>query len=142
MRTYSAKPGENEPRWYIVDVEGKPLGRMATEIARILQGKHKPEYTPHVDCGDCIVVVNAEKVRVTGRKAEQKTYDHYTYYPGGRKVVPVERVMREHPERVIKLAVRRMLPKTTLGRQMLKKLKVFRDGNHPHQAQQPEPLEL
>ena len=107
-----------------------------------LMGKHKPEYSPHVDCGDFIVVINAEKVRVTGRKLQQKTYDRYSYYPGGRKVIPLERMLREHPERVIQLAVRRMLPKNRLGRKMLKKLKVCRGPEHDHHAQRPEKIEL
>ncbi len=126
--------------WHVIDASRETLGRMAAGVARILMGKHKPTYTPHADVGDFVVVIHAEKVRVTGRKATDKVYHHHTGHPGGL----VERsfpVMRErHPEEIIKLAVRRMLPKTTLGRHMLRKLKVYRGGRHPHHAQRPEPL--
>ena len=142
MKTYVAKPGQVEQKWYLVDATDKVLGRLATQIARRLQGKHKPEYTPHVDTGDFIVVANAGKVRLTGKKLDQKEYDHYTGHKGGRKVVPLRRVLERHPDRVLRMAVERMLPKTTLGRQMLRKLKVYAGGEHPHAAQQPEPIEL
>ena len=140
MKTYTAKPGEVEQKWYVVDAAGQVLGRLASRIALRLQGKHKPEYTPHVDTGDFIVVVNAEKIRITGNKLEQKEYDHYTGYKAGRKVVLLSEMMAKHPERVIEMAVRRMLPKSILGRKMFKKLKVFAGPNHDHAAQQPEPL--
>jgi len=141
-KTYTAKPGEVEQKWYVVDAAGQVLGRLASRIALRLQGKHKPEYTPHVDTGDFIIVVNAEKIRVTGNKLEQKEYDHYTGYKAGRKVVLLAEMLAKHPERVIEMAVRRMLPKSILGRKMLKKLKVFAGPNHDHAAQQPEPLEF
>ena len=142
MKTYAAKPGQVERKWYLVDATDRVLGRLATQIARRLQGKHKPEYTPHVDTGDFIVVTHAEKIRVTGKKLDQKEYDYYTGYKRGRKVVPLRRVLERHPDRVLRMAVERMLPKTTLGRQMLRKLKVYAGGEHPHAAQQPEPIEL
>ena len=134
-----AKGGELQPAWHHMDASGKALGRMAVEIATLLMGKHKPTYTPHVDTGDFVVVTNASKVRVTGRKAETMHYARYSYYPGGYKEVPFSRVLATHPERVITEAVRRMLPKNALGRNMLKKLKVYRGENHPHAAQQPKP---
>lgn len=142
MKTYAAKPGQVENKWYLVNATDKVLGRLATRIALRLQGKHKPEYTPHVDTGDFIVVIHAEKIRLTGKKLDQKEYDYYTGHKRGRKVVPVRRVLETHPDRVLRMAVERMLPKTTLGRQMLRKLKVHAGGEHPHAAQQPEPLDL
>jgi len=142
MKSYLAKPGEVGGDWHLVDADQKVLGRMATQVATILMGKHKPTYTPHVLSGDFVVVVNAGKVRLTGRKMEQKTYDRYTYYIGGRKVDPIAKVMAKHPDRVIRLAVRRMLPKNKLGRAMLSRLKVYAGPTHPHQAQCPEPLEI
>jgi len=142
MKSYLADPETDGGQWYVVDADQKVLGRLATRLATILMGKHKPTYTPHVLSGDFVVVINAEKVKLTGRKMQQKTYDRYTYYPGGRKVVPIAKMMARHPERVIRLAVQRMLPKTKLGRQMLKRLKVYAGPEHPHQAQQPQPLEL
>jgi len=142
MKSYLADPETDGGQWYVVDADQKVLGRLATRLATILMGKHKPTYTPHVLSGDFVVVINAEKVKLTGRKMQQKTYDRYTYYPGGRKVVPIAEMMARHPERVIRLAVQRMLPKTKLGRQMLKRLKVYAGPEHPHQAQQPQPLEL
>ena len=142
MKTYMAKPGEVAGRWYVVDAAGKVLGRLATKLARRLMGKHRPEYTPHVDTGDFIIVVNAEKVVLTGRKWEQKEYDRYSGYPGGRKVVNARTMRQKHPEKIIIEAVRRMLPKNRLGRKMLRKLKVYAGPDHPHQAQQPEALEL
>ncbi|MHC4716992.1 MAG: 50S ribosomal protein L13 [Planctomycetota bacterium] len=142
MKTYMAKPGEVAAKWYVVDASGKVLGRMATKIATMLMGKHRPEYTPHVDTGDFIIVVNAEKVAMTGAKWTQKEYDWYTGYPGGHKSVTAEKMRAKHPDRIITEAVRRMLPKNRLGRKMLKKLKVYAGPEHPHQAQQPEVLEL
>ncbi len=141
-RTPFLKPDQVDRTWWLVDATDQVLGRLAARIARILQGKHRPTYTPNQDTGDFVVVVNAEKVRVTGRKATQKTYDWYTYYPGGRKVVTFEEMVKKHPTRPIELAVRRMLPKNRLGRQMLRKLKVYAGPDHPHQAQRPRPLAL
>ncbi len=142
MKTFSAKPNEVKRDWYVVDAEGKTLGRLASEIARRLKGKHKPEYTPHVDTGDYIIVVNAEKVKVTGRKEQQKIYYHHSGYPGGIKAIPLAKQRAEHPERIIQAAVRGMLPKNPLGRAMLRKLKVYAGPEHNHQAQQPKVLEL
>lgn len=142
QKTYVAKPSTVEAKWYLVDADGKTLGRLATRIARILMGKHKPEYTPHIDVGDFVVVVNAEKIHVTGRKLEQKSYQRYSGYPGGLKVIPMAAMLERHPERVIREAVRRMLPKTKLGRQMLSKLKIYASAEHPHEAQMPEPIDL
>ncbi|UCD30693.1 MAG: 50S ribosomal protein L13 [Planctomycetota bacterium] len=142
MKSYLAKPDEIEGDWHLVDADGKTLGRLATRLATILMGKHKPTYTPHVITGDYVVVVNAEKVKLSGRKMEQKVYDRYTYYTSGRKVDSVAKVMAKHPERIIQSAVRRMLPKNKLGRQMIKRLKVYRGSEHPHQAQEPQVLEL
>ncbi|MCH7981575.1 MAG: 50S ribosomal protein L13 [Proteobacteria bacterium] len=142
MKTFSAKPAEVRRDWFIVDATGKTLGRLSTEIARRLRGKHKPEYTPHVDTGDYIVVVNAEKVRVTGNKLKDKMYHHHTGYIGNLKSVPLEKVLAETPERVIQRAVKGMLPRGPLGRQMYSKLKVFAGPEHPHTAQQPIPLEV
>ncbi len=141
-RTYVAKPGEVERKWYVVDATGKTLGRLAARIAHILRGKHKPQYTPHEDVGDFIIVVNAEKIAVTGRKLDQKIYYRHSGYPGGLKAVSLRRMLEKHPERVIEHAVKGMLPRGPLGRRMFKKLKVYAGPTHPHQAQKPEPLEL
>jgi large subunit ribosomal protein L13 len=140
MKTYSVKAGEITRRWFVVDAEGKVLGRLATEIARVLRGKHKPTYTPHLDTGDFVVVVNADKVRLTGRKEDQKTYFRHTGYMGHEKFIPFREMLAKHPERVIELAVKGMLPKNALGRQMRHKLKVYAGTEHPHSAQQPESL--
>lgn len=142
MKTFSAKPQNVEHNWLLLDAEGQTLGRMATEIATRLRGKHKPEYTPHVDTGDYIVVVNAEKVRVTGNKAKAKMYHHHTGFPGGLKSFSFEKAIERSPERVLKLAVKGMLPRTPLGRAMFKKLKVYAGNEHPHAAQQPQTLQL
>ena len=142
MKSFMAKKHEVGRKWLLVDAEGAVLGRMASKIAPILMGKAKPTYTPHVDVGDYVVVVNAEKVKVTGKKAQTKEYDYYTHHPGGHKYVSFEDMMAKKPEKVIELAVRRMLPKNRLGRQMLKKLKVYRGADHEHQAQRPEKIEL
>ena len=142
MKSYMAKKNKVEQKWRLVDADGAILGRMAAKIAPILMGKTKPCYTPHVDTGDYVIVVNADKIRVTGKKAEQKQYDHYTHYPGGHKYVSFAEMMERKPERVIELAVRRMLPKNRLGKQMLKKLKVYKGPGHEHQAQQPEKIDL
>jgi len=141
-KTYMAAGGEVAPRWYVVDATDQVLGRMATRIAMVLMGKHKPTYTPHVDTGDFVVVINAEKIRVTGAKRTDKQYDWFTRYPGGRKVSNFETMQAKHPGKIIELAVRRMLPKSKLGHKMLSKLKVYAGSEHPHQAQQPEKLEL
>lgn len=140
MKTYSVRAGEIERRWYVVDAEDKILGRLASQIARVLRGKHKPTYTPHLDTGDFVVVVNADKVRLSGNKADQKEYFRHTGYMGGEKFIPFRRMLEKHPERVIELAVKGMLPKGALGRQMRHKLKVYAGEAHPHQAQQPAPL--
>jgi large subunit ribosomal protein L13 len=142
MKSFMAKNNEVEQKWLLVDAEDAILGRMAAKIAPILMGKTKPTYTPHMDVGDYVIVVNADKVRVTGKKAEQIKYDWYTYYPGGHKVASFAEMMDKKPERVVELAVRRMLPKSTMGRNMLKKLKIYRGPDHEHQAQQPQKIEL
>jgi large subunit ribosomal protein L13 len=140
MNTYSVKAGEIERRWFVVDAEGKVLGRIATEIARILRGKHKPTYTPHLDTGDFVVVVNADKVQLTGNKADQKTYFKHTGYMGHERFIPFKEMLAKQPERIIELAVKGMLPKGALGRQMRKKLKVYAGAEHPHVAQNPQAL--
>ncbi|MBX2808003.1 MAG: 50S ribosomal protein L13 [Cellvibrionaceae bacterium] len=142
MKTISAKPEAVKRDWYLIDAEGKTLGRMAAEIATRLRGKHKPEYTPHVDTGDYIVVVNAAKVQVTGNKAKAKTYYGHTGYPGGLKSISFEKLIQKAPERTIQSAVKGMLPKGPLGRAMFKKLKVYAGTEHPHAAQQPQELTL
>src|SRR5690606_11610866 len=131
-----------ERRWYVVDAEGKVLGRLATEIARVLRGKHKPMYTPHLDTGDFVVVVNADKVQLTGKKPEKKAYFRHSGYMGGERFIPFRTMQEKHPERVIELAVKGMLPKNNLGRLMRKKLKVYAGPTHPHEAQQPTVLEV
>jgi large subunit ribosomal protein L13 len=142
MSTESAKPASVRRSWYLVDADGKTLGRLATELARRLRGKHKPQYTPHVDTGDYMVVINAEKVRVTGNKLADKMYYRHTGYVGNLKSRSLQQMLDEHPERVIEVAVKGMLPRGPLGRAMFKKLKVFAGPAHRHQAQQPEPLEV
>ena len=142
MKTFSAKPETVRRDWYVVDATGKTLGRLAAELARRLRGKHKPEYTPHVDTGDYIVVVNAGKVRVTGRKAEQKTYYHHTGYVGNLKSITFDKLREKAPERMIEIAVKGMLPTNPLGRAMYRKLKAYGGADHPHTAQQPKPLDI
>jgi large subunit ribosomal protein L13 len=142
MSTYLAKPGEVQRDWHVVDATGQVLGRLSARIAMILQGKTKPIYTPHVDTGDFVVVINAEKIRVTGKKGEQLVYDTYSRYPGGRKVYSYQTMLEKHPERLIQLAVKRMLPKSRLGKDFLGKLKIYRGAEHPHSAQQPKELKL
>ncbi len=142
MKTFSAKAEEINREWFLVDAEGKTLGRMASEIALRLRGKHKPEFTPHVDTGDYIVVVNADKVAVTGNKLNDKMYHHHTGYVGNLKSINLKDMMAKHPERVIEKAVKGMLPKNTLGRQMYRKLKVYAGPAHPHEAQEPKALEI
>jgi large subunit ribosomal protein L13 len=142
MRTYAAKPTERERNWLVVDAEGKTLGRLATQIADALRGKRKPEYTPHIDVGDFVIVVNAEKVAVTGRKLEQKRYYRHSGYPGGIRSRTLSEMLDRRPEEVIRKAVRGMLPRTRLGRAQFRKLKVYAGPDHPHEAQKPEPLEV
>lgn len=142
MKTFSAKPDEVRRDWFLVDADGKTLGRLSTEIARRLRGKHKPEYTPHVDTGDYIVVVNAEKIRVTGNKMKDKMYHRYTGYVGNLKSMSLEKLMQESPERALQFAVKGMLPRNPLGRKMFSKLRVFAGPEHTHAAQQPVPLEI
>lgn len=142
MKTYSPKVAEIDRRWWLVDAEGKVLGRLATEVARILRGKHKPTYTPHMDMGDYIVVINAEKVQLTGNKAEQKTYFRHSGFMGGERHIPFKEMLEKNPERVIELAVKGMLPKNNLGRLMRKKLRVYAGSEHPHEGQRPQPLEV
>lgn len=142
MKTYSARPQDVRRQWHLIDAEGKTLGRMATEIARRLRGKHKPEYTPHVDTGDYIVVINADKIHVTGRKMSDKIYHHHTGYIGNLKSISLEKLLARRPEKVIQLAVKGMMPRGPLGRDMFAKLKVYAGPEHPHAAQQPQALEL
>ena len=142
MKTFSAKPDSVKRDWYVVDASGKTLGRLASEIATRLRGKHKPEYTPHVDTGDYIVVINAEKIGVTGKKASDKMYYRHSGFPGGIKEANFETLIAKKPEQVLELAVKGMMPRTPLGRAMLGKLKVYAGGEHPHTAQQPQALEI
>jgi len=142
MKTFMAKANEVDRKWYVVDAEGMPLGRLASEVAKILRGKNKPIFTPHVDTGDHVIVLNADKVVLTGKKLDQKMYRHHSLYPGGLKEVKYKIFMAQYPERVVELAVKRMLPKNSLGRDTFKKLKVYKGTQHEHQAQKPEKLEL
>lgn len=142
MKTPMAKPGELRPNWYLVDAEREVLGRAATRIAQILQGKNKPTWTPHVDTGDYVVVINAKKIQTTGKKNDDKEYDWYTGWPSGRKTRSLAEMRARRPEQIVRLAVRRMLPKSRLGRKMLKKLKIYAGSKHEHAAQQPVPLDL
>ena len=142
MKTYMAKKEDVKRKWYVVDAEGKPLGRLASEVAKIIRGKHKPEFTPHVDTGDYVIVLNAEKVVLTGKKLDQKMYRRHSGYPGGMKETRYREFIQKRPEKVVEIAVRGMLPKNSLGRAMAKKLKVYRGPEHKHQAQMPEKLEI
>ncbi len=142
MKSFMARKNQVEQKWLLVDADGAMLGRMAAKIAPILMGKVKPTYTPHIDTGDYVIVVNAEKIRLSGRKAQVKEYDSYSRYPGGHKYVSFAEMMARKPEKVVELAVRRMMPKSALGKQMLKKLKVYRGPEHEHQAQKPQKIEL
>ncbi|HGE69740.1 TPA: 50S ribosomal protein L13 [Candidatus Poribacteria bacterium] len=142
MKTYFIKSSEIQKKWYVVNADGKTLGRLTSQIASILRGKHKPTYTPHADMGDNVIVVNAEKVRLTGKKADKKVYYRHTGYPGGIKFTSFNDMIKNKPERVIEMAVKGMLPHNRLGRAIMRHLKVYRGPDHPHQAQQPEPLEL
>lgn len=141
MNSYTARPSEVESKWLLVDASGKALGRLATQVAMVLRGKHKPMYTPHIDTGDHVIVINADKIALSGRKAEDKRYFHHTLYPGGATWTSITEMMAKHPDRVVTKAVRGMMPKTKLGRDMMKKLKVYAGGEHPHAAQQPTPWE-
>ncbi|MBM7558837.1 50S ribosomal protein L13 [Marinitoga litoralis] len=142
QKSYLAKNEEVERKWYVVDATGMSLGRLASQVAKVLQGKHKPTYTPHVDTGDYVIVINAEKIVLTGKKLTQKKYYRHSGYPGGIKEQTAKEILEKYPERLIEKAVKGMLPKTTLGRHMFKKLKVYSGSNHPHEAQKPEKLEL
>jgi large subunit ribosomal protein L13 len=142
MSSFIQKPAEVERKWYVVDAEGKTLGRMASEVAAILRGKNKPTFTPHVDCGDYVIVINAEKVAVTGKKRQEKIYKRHTGYPGGLRELTFEQLMEKHPEEVVKHAIKGMMPTGKLGRQMYKKLKVYAGPEHNHQAQKPEVLDF
>jgi large subunit ribosomal protein L13 len=142
MKSYIAKPKEIERKWYVVDADGKTLGRLASQVASILRGKHKPTFTPHVDTGDFVIIINSEKIVLTGKKLDQKMLRHHSFYPGGLKETPYREAIAKKPEFVFHEAVRRMLPTGVLGRQMLKKLKVYRGAEHDQQAQKPEVLEF
>ena len=142
MKSYMARPQQVERKWHVVDAEGQTLGRLASELARILRGKNKPQYTPHVDVGDFVVVINADKIEVTGRKAEQKVYRRHTGYPGGLKETSYEQMLTRKPTEVLRKAVYGMMPKTRLARQQFKKLKIYAGSEHPHEAQMPEPYEV
>ncbi len=142
MTTLTPKKDEIERQWWIVDADGLRLGRLATEVARLLRGKHKPIYTPHLDTGDHVIVVNAAKVTLSGNKADQKTYFQHSGYMGGEKHIPFKKMLEKHPERVIELAVKGMLPKNTLGRHMKEKLRVYAGAEHPHQGQKPQQLKI
>ncbi|WP_420634094.1 50S ribosomal protein L13 [Candidatus Palauibacter sp.] len=141
MKTYSVQAGEIEREWYVVDAADQVLGRLATQVATVLRGKHKPIYSTHLDTGDYVVVINAERVRLTGNKADQKAYFRHSGYMGGERFIPFRRMLARHPDRVIRLAVKGMLPKNTLGRSMLRKLKVYAGPEHPHAPQRPRPFE-
>lgn len=142
MSTFMAKPGVVPQNWHVIDATGQVVGRLAVAIANILRGKHRPEYTPHLDTGEFVIVVNAAKVKLTGKKLEQKTYQEYSHYPGGLKIISAQQLMNKHPERIIENAVRRMVPRNRLGRQQMTKLKIYAGPDHPHQAQQPKELKL
>jgi large subunit ribosomal protein L13 len=142
MGTYFAKPSEITRRWYLVDANGKPLGRLAARVAAMLRGKHKPTFTPHMDTGDHVIVINAEKITLSGNKLRTKMYTKHTGYPGGLKSVTAEHVLQKRPTQLVERAIKGMLPKTPLGKQMARKLKVYAGSEHPHQSQQPEPIAL
>jgi large subunit ribosomal protein L13 len=142
MSTFLARKEEVEPKWFVIDATDQVVGRLAVKIANMLRGKHRPEYTPHTDTGDFVIVTNAAKIRFTGNKLDQQTYSFYSHHPGGLKTVTARTMLDKHPERVLELAVKRMMPRSRLGRQQFKKLKVYAGPQHPHQAQQPETLQL
>jgi len=141
-KSFTPRAGDIERSWYVVDADGKTLGRLASQIAHVLRGKHKPTYSPHMDLGDHIVVINAEKIHVTGRKAEQKVYYRHTGYPGGLRTTTYEDMMKKHPDRILRTAIKGMMPNNVLGRQMFKKLRVYAGPEHGHAAQQPQALDL
>lgn len=136
------KPVNFEQNWWVIDADGLVVGRVATAVATILRGKHKPQYTPHQDTGDFVIIINAEKVRFTGRKMEQKTYQTYSHYPGGQKIIPAAELLDKHPERILINAIKRMVPRNRLGRKQMEKLKIYKGPQHPHQAQQPKEFKL
>jgi large subunit ribosomal protein L13 len=142
MSTYMAKPGELKADWHVIDASDQVLGRLAAKVSTLLQGKHKPTYTAHVDTGDFVILLNAEKIRVTGKKAEVLEYDTYSRYPGGRRLYSYRTMSERHPEKLVELAIRRMLPKSKMGRNILGKLKIYKGSEHPHQAQQPKEYKL
>jgi large subunit ribosomal protein L13 len=142
MSTYMAKPGELKAEWHVIDASDQVLGRLAAKVSTLLQGKHKPTYTAHVDTGDFVILLNAEKIRVTGKKAEVLEYDTYSRYPGGRRLYSYRTMSERHPEKLVELAIRRMLPKSKMGRNILGKLKIYKGGEHPHQAQQPKEFKI
>ena len=142
MKTYATKASDIERKWYVVDAQGQTLGRLAAHVAHILIGKHKPIFSPNMDTGDFVIIVNAEKLHVTGKKLTDKMYYRHSGYPGGITALTLQDMLRTHPERVLELAIRNMLPRTRLGRQMIRKLKVYAGAEHPHSAQQPEPLQF
>jgi large subunit ribosomal protein L13 len=141
MSSFMAKPGEVEQRWFLIDATDQVVGRLAVQIATILRGKHRPEYTPHTDTGEFVVVINASRLKFTGKKWEQKSYDSYSHYPGGLKTVTAKELRDRHPERILELAVKRMVPRNRLGRKQMTKLKIYAGPQHPHQAQQPVPVD-
>ena len=142
MKSYMAKTNEVEKKWHVIDAEGKVLGRLASEVSTLLTGKNKPTYTPHIDTGDFVIIINADKIKLTGRKLEQLNYTYHTGYPGGLRQIPYKRLMEEKPEKIVELAVKGMLPKNKLGRAMMKKLRVYSGTEHNHEAQQPEVYEF
>jgi len=142
MSTFMAKEGEVPQGWHLIDATDQVVGRLAVAIADILRGKHRPQYTPHLDTGEFVIVVNVEKIKFTGKKWEQKTYQSYSHYPGGQRITPANELRDKHPERILELAVQRMVPRNKLGRKQMSKLKVYAGPNHPHQAQQPQVLKL
>jgi len=142
MRTWTYRPGSVEREWYVIDARDLVLGRLATRVAGILRGKHRPQYSPHVDCGDHVIIINAEKIRVTGRKEAQKNYYRHSQYPGGLKTISLEKQREKHPERIIEAAVKGMLPKNSLGRKIIRKMNIYAGEQHPHVAQQPKTLSL
>lgn len=142
MKTYVTKPDDIERDWWFVDAEGKTLGRLASEVAKVLRGKHKPYYTPNLDCGDFVIVLNADKVHVTGNKLDEKLYYRHSGYPGGMRNLTLGEMLEKHPRRTVRKAVWGMLPHNRLGRRMIKKLKIYAEDTHPHQAQKPKPLEV
>jgi large subunit ribosomal protein L13 len=142
MSTFMAKQGSVEQRWFVIDATDRVVGRLAVQIANILRGKHRPEYTPHLDTGEFVIVVNASKIKFTGKKMDTKTYQSYSHYPGGQKIVSARSLLEKHPERILEQAVRRMVPRNKLGRQQMTKLKIYAGPTHPHQAQQPQEFKM